>query len=117
MTFIGYEPNTKGYRFWSKERRRVFVSTNAIFDEKVFPYCSRDKANRHTSIPIEDENLFTTLDDLPSDNTQNHRDPEPSQDINVPLPLGLGQLPNQPFPQDDEHSSRHSSPSITPWFP
>ena len=21
MTFIGYEPNTKGYRFWSKERR------------------------------------------------------------------------------------------------
>jgi hypothetical protein len=36
MIFIGYEPNTKGYRFWSKERRRVFIATNAIFDEKFF---------------------------------------------------------------------------------
>ena len=64
-----------------------------------------------------DENLFTALDDLPSDDTRNHRDLEPSRDINVPLPLGLGQIPNQPFPQDDEHLSRHSSPSTTPWFP
>ena len=47
MTFIGYEPNIKGYCFWLKERRQVFVSTNAIFDEKVFPYCSRDKADGH----------------------------------------------------------------------
>ena len=117
MTFIGYEPNTKGYCFWSKERRQVFVSTNAIFDEKVFPYCSRDKADGHTPIPIEDENLFTAPDDLPLDDTRNHRDPEPSRDINVPLPLGLGQFPNQPFPQDDEHLSQHSSPSTTPWFP
>ena len=117
MTFIGYEPNTKGYRFWLKERRRVFVSTNAIFDEKVLPYCSRDKADGHTPIPIEDENLFIAFDNLPSDDTRNHRDPEPSRDINVPLPLGLGQLPNQPFPRDDEHLSRHFSPSITPWFP
>ena len=78
MTFIGYKPNTKGYRFWSKERRRVFVSTNTIFDEKVFPYCFRDKADRHTPIPIEDENLFTALDDLPLDDNRNHRDPEPS---------------------------------------
>ena len=117
MTFIDYEPNTKGYFFWSKERRRVFVSPNIIFDEKVFPYCSRDKADGHPPIPIEDENLFTALDNLPSDDTQNQREPEPSRDINVPLPLGLGQLPNQPFPWDDEHLSRHSSPSTTPWFP
>ena len=93
------------------------MSTNAIFDEKVFPYCSRDKADGHTPIPIEDENLFTAFDDLPPDDNQNHRDPEPSRDINVPLPLGLGQFPNQPFPRGDEHSSRHSSPSTTPWFP
>ena len=54
MTFIGYKPNTKGYRFWLKERRRVFMSTNAIFNEKVFPYCSRDKADEHTPIAVED---------------------------------------------------------------
>ena len=74
------------------------MSTNAIFNEKVFTYCSRDKADGHTPIPIEDKNLFTALDDLSLDDNQNQRDPEPSRDINVPLPLGLGQIPNQPFP-------------------
>jgi hypothetical protein len=69
MIFIGYEPNTKGYRFWSTERRRVFISTNAIFDEKVFPYCSRNKEDGPTPIPVEDENLFLTLDDLPTEDT------------------------------------------------
>ena len=80
------------------------MSTNTIFDKKVFSYCFRDKADGNIPIPIEDENLFTALDDLPQDNTRNHRGPELSQDINVPLPLGLGQLSNQPFPRDDEHS-------------
>jgi hypothetical protein len=45
------------------------------------------------------------------------KDPEPSRDINVPLPLGLGQLPNQPFPLDFGHRSGNTSPSTTPWIP
>jgi hypothetical protein len=117
MIFIGYESNTKGYRFWSKERRRVFISTNAIFDEKVFPYCSRNKEDGPTPISVEDENLFPTLDDLPTEDTRPTKDPEPSRDINVPLPLGLGQLPNQPFPPDFGHRSGNTSPSVTPWIP
>jgi hypothetical protein len=51
------------------------------------------------------------------EDTQPLKDPEPSQDINVPLPLGLGQLPNQPFPPDFEHRSGNTSPSTTPWVP
>ena len=86
MIFIGYEPNTKGYHFWSKERKQVFVSTNAIFDEKVFPYCSRDKANRHTPIPIEDENLFTALDDLPYPSQYNQL--QAMQDLDGTIILG-----------------------------
>ena len=117
MTFIGYKPNTKGYHFWSKERGWVFASTNAIFNEKVILYCSRDKVDGHTPIPVKDEKLFPALNNLPQDDTWKHRDPEPSQDINVPLPLSLGQLPNQLFPPDDEHSSGHFSPSTTPWIP
>jgi hypothetical protein len=105
MIFIGYESNTKGYRFWSKERRRVFISTNAIFDEIFFPYCSRNKEDGPTPIPAEDENLFSTLDDLPTEDTRPTKDPEPSRDINIPLPLRLGQLPNQPFPPDFGHRS------------
>jgi hypothetical protein len=49
--------------------------------------------------------------------TRPMKDPEPSQDINVPLPLGLGQLPNQPFPPDFGHRSGNTSPSVTPWVP
>jgi hypothetical protein len=45
------------------------------------------------------------------------KDPEPSRDINVPLPLGLGQLPNQPFPSDFGHRSGNISPSTIPWIP
>ena len=117
ITFIGYEPNTKGYHFWLKERRQVFISTNAIFNEKVFPYCSRNREHGPTPIPVEDENLFSALYDLPQDDTRTHKDLEPSQDINIPLSLGLGQLPNQPFSPDDERLSGHSSPSTTLWIP
>ena len=101
MIFIGYEPNTKGYCFWSKERKRVFISTNTIFDEKIFPYCSRDKEDGPAPIPVEEED---PIEDLIKDDTQ-RRDPKPSQDILVPLPLGLGHQLDQPCLLDDGHSS------------
>ena len=44
MTFIGYEPGTKGYCFWSKIRRMVVISSTATFDEFNLPNCRREKA-------------------------------------------------------------------------
>jgi len=79
----------------------VFISTNTIFNKKVFPYCSRDKEDEPAPIPVEEED---PIDDLTKDDTQ-QRDPEPSQDILVPIPLGLGHQPDQPRPYDDGHSS------------
>jgi len=64
IIFIGYQPNTQGYHFWSKERTQVFISMNAIFDEKGFPYCSRDKEDGSAPIPIEEED---PIDDLTKD--------------------------------------------------
>ena len=43
MVFIGYEPNTKRYYFWSTARHKMFISTHMLFDEIVFPFCSRIK--------------------------------------------------------------------------
>ena len=43
MMFIGYEPGTKGYHFWSKIRRTVVISSTATFDEFDFPNCPREK--------------------------------------------------------------------------
>ena len=43
MIFIGYEPGTKGYRFWSRTRRTIVISSTATFDEFDFPNCSRER--------------------------------------------------------------------------
>ena len=38
MTFIGYEPGSKGYQFWDKDSRFVVISRDVKFDESKFPY-------------------------------------------------------------------------------
>ena len=43
MIFIGYEPGTKGYRFWSRTRRTIVISSTTTFDEFNFPNCPREK--------------------------------------------------------------------------
>ena len=113
MIFIGYEPNTKGYCFWSQQCRQVFISTNAIFDETVFPYCSKGQEDGLATIPLQEE-LLTT-----SDNQQEPesciQDPEPYQDIYIQLPIGFGQESNQPNSPDDGHASGQALPE--PWNP
>src|SRR6266702_1084985 len=127
MIFIGYEPNTKGYCFWLKTRHSVFISTNAVFDENMFPYCSKDQEDRPTPIPIEDEPL-EAADNL-SDHEDTQRNLDPPRDVYLQLPLGLGQPPNPLDPPDDgqsfgsaENPWRHSSwrphsTSSSPWRP
>ena len=110
MIFIGYKPNTKEYRFWSQQQRRVFISTRAIFDERVFPYCSRGKEDGPAPIPAEEENP-QAMDDSSQDDDHRFRYPEPGHDILVQQPLGFG-LPNQPIPPPD-HGQR--SGRTTPW--
>jgi len=45
----------------------VFISTNTIFDEKVFPYCSRDKEDGPDPIPVDEED---PINDLTKDDTR-----------------------------------------------
>ena len=55
MVFIEYKPNMKEYRFWSTARYRVFISTHVLFDEMIFPFCSRNQTDGPAPIPIEEE--------------------------------------------------------------
>src|SRR5271168_4227024 len=36
MTFVGYEPGSKGYHFWNRDERKLYLSRDATFDESVF---------------------------------------------------------------------------------
>ena len=38
MTFISYEPGSKGYQFWDKDSRSVVISRDVKFDESRFPH-------------------------------------------------------------------------------
>ena len=84
-----------------------------MFDEQVFPYCSRGKEDGPAPIPAEEENP-QAMDDSSQDDDHCVRDPEPHHDILVQQLLGLG-LPNQPIPPPDHgQRSGHTSPWRTP---
>ena len=38
MTFISYEPGSKGYQFWDKDSRSVIISRDVKFDQSKFPH-------------------------------------------------------------------------------
>jgi hypothetical protein len=37
MTFVGYEPGSKGYRLWNASTRAIVLSRDVTFDESLFP--------------------------------------------------------------------------------
>jgi Integrase core domain/gag-polypeptide of LTR copia-type/GAG-pre-integrase domain len=37
MIFVGYEPGSKGYRFWNSSKRSIVLSRDVTFDERTFP--------------------------------------------------------------------------------
>ena len=107
MIFIGYELNTKGYCFWSQQHRQVFISTNAVFDKTVFPYCSKGQEDEPAIIPLQEE-LLATFDD--QQKLESHtQDLKSHQDIYIQLPIGFDQDPNQPNPPDNRHTSGQAS--------
>ena len=106
MVFIGYEPNTKGYCFWSTAQHRVFISTHALFDEIVFPFCSRNQTDGPSPIPVEEERQ-TAYDEPSTEETQGN--PEPSREHYIQVPLGINS-PNQD-PPDAGHASDHTQSS------
>src|SRR5258707_2988243 len=58
MTFVGYETNSKGYRFWDKATHTVVLSRDATFDETVFPHRPSPPPSDHSLPPA------TSLRDL-----------------------------------------------------
>lgn len=65
LTFVGYEANSKGYRFWDSSSRSFKASRDAIFDETVFP--SRPTPHIIHSVPTLPPKLGTNTGDISVD--------------------------------------------------
>lgn len=99
MTFVGYEPGSKGYRFWNPATRSIVVSRDVIFDEESFP-ARKTPGNR----PV-------TPDDGPfpeyTESSDDASNAEADDDLPIPLPIQI------PEPQPEVHE-RPPSPVPPP---
>ena len=76
MIFVGYEPGSKGYRFWNPATRWIVVSRDVTFDEETFP-ARKDLVNPRTRAP----EIFEPVDSDSED------DDEEQFDLPLPLPV------------------------------
>ena len=71
MTFIGYEPGSKGYQFWDKDSQSVVISRDVKFNESKFPhrkdldYKNPFADEKRRSIPV--KNWRKTADESDTD--------------------------------------------------
>ena len=61
MTFLGYTPGIKGFKFMRKPNNIIFHSATALFDEYMFPHCPDFKSPGHTRIGCE----YPSEDNIP----------------------------------------------------
>ena len=111
MTFIGYEPNTKGWHFWSETKHWVVVANNATFDENFFPHCSRHQEDGLAPISIEDHDpTIGESNELPPlNNDSQPQATEPNWDVYVPIPISCGNTP--------DFGDANPALDQEPWFP
>ena len=115
MMFIGYKPGTKGYRFWSKIRRTVAISSTAAFDEFDLPNCPREKALDKPPPPEIQSPEMSDTEDMDHDHNDQGGDddlqPPDQNQPKVPSPRAQSDhgLPDTDTEDDDEdlYGQRH----------
>ncbi|KAL7280538.1 hypothetical protein ACG7TL_005470, partial [Trametes sanguinea] len=112
MIFVGYEPGTKGYKFWNPATRSIVVSRDVIFDEESFPARSIPGYRRVTP----SDNPFPEHEDR-SDDVSNSDSGDLPQ-IPIPLPLDEDRPPSPPpappAPEEDEEPQPPPQPPQPP---
>ena len=102
MTFIGYEPGTKGYCFWSKLRRMVVISSTAAFDEFDLPHCPREKLLDKSPPPENQSPEMSNSKDMGHDhNDQGGDDSHQPPDHNQPEILSPSAKSDHGLPDTD----------------
>ena len=92
MIFLGYEKNSKVYRFLCSNRS-IYVATTATFVENLFPNCPKGKLRNKIGIP-EPRPRSPIVNDIGDDDTSNH----PFDNLDIPPidpPLDQGDGPDE----------------------
>ena len=59
MTFVGHEPDTKGYTLWDRHSQSFIISQDVTFNEETFPSCSDLSNQRPPSFPLPSSSIPT----------------------------------------------------------
>ena len=106
MIFVGYEPGTKGYKFWNPATRSIVVSRDVTFDEESFP--ARSKTGNRPVTPddspfpddsnqsVDDSN--SVADDFPHIPFPDPPVPPPAPEPDAPPPAP----PAEPAPAPEQ---------------
>ena len=95
MTFIGYEPGSKGYQFWDKDSQFVVISRDVKFDESKFPH----RKDLDYKNPFADEKRRSI-------SVKNQRKTSDESDTNTEEGLVIPSMSNS----DDNHRPSHPAP-------
>ena len=96
MIFVGYEPGSKGYRFWNPATRSIVVSRDVTFNEESFP-ARKDLGNNPKS------------PDMPSDDTSDS-DSEDFDLSDIPVPIPPLNEPEHQEPEVDPEPVGDNNP-------
>ena len=102
MTFIGYEPGSKGYQFWDKGSRSVIISRDVKFNKSRFPH-RKD---------LDYKNPFTD-EKRQSISVKNRRKTTNESDTNTKAGLVIPSMSDS----DDDHRPSHPAPAPQPGAP
>ena len=87
--FLGYGENTKGYRLYDKEKKRVFFSRDVAFNETKKP--NQDPSSEKeesTNEPAVDIELYREVPNHENDEPRPRDPPRPRREINPPVRYG-----------------------------
>ena len=102
MTFIGYEPGSKGYQFWDKDSQSVVISRNAKFNESKFP----NRKDLDYKNPFADEKR-QSISVKNQRKTSNESDTDTAVGLVIPLTSN----------SDDDHRPLHPASAPQPGAP
>jgi hypothetical protein len=114
LTFIGYEPHSKGYRFWNPRTRTITVATDVTFDEETFthkpiPPCPAPPA----STPVPDT-TDARLPDVPPDSDDEIVTRNDENQPALPVPDDTEKVAVLPRLKVEDTASVPSRPSTPP---